>query len=79
MDSTIALRSDITVERPIELVRWYRNTDNVRRGSDYYRHSEVCADHVDAVEFGDLAWAVLLEGRPSSAAAQNFYTRLQSP
>ena len=65
----IFLRKDIRVDHPIELVRWYWK--EVRRGPDYYGHPEVIIGDADAIEFGDLSWAVLLEGRPSSSAAQH--------
>ncbi len=58
----------VQVRRAEEFVGWY--LDNVRRGPDYYepRETETGGDELC---FSDLAWAVLLEGRPSSLAAQS--------
>ncbi|MCC5952800.1 MAG: hypothetical protein JJU45_11975 [Acidimicrobiia bacterium] len=64
----IRLRYDVRVEDPDELLTWYQ--EHVRRGPDYYRHHLTGGDP-SRVEFGDLAWAVLLEGQPRSGAAQS--------
>ncbi|MEN9646172.1 MAG: hypothetical protein RL238_2841 [Actinomycetota bacterium] len=70
--SAIHIRADIVIDRPTVLLNWY--SENVRRGPDYYFRVSPLLDS-DAIEFGDLAWAVLLEGRPSSAAAQSLLRR----
>lgn len=69
ISSRIVLRDDIEVGEPLRLVEWYFK--KVRRGPDYYRRSDVVVGDPDVVEFGDLAWAVLLEGQPKSLAAQS--------
>lgn len=65
----IRLRSDVVVTDPHALVRWYEA--NVSRGPDYYRLHHLTGADADRIEFGDLAWAVLLEGQPRSRAAQS--------
>lgn len=71
-DTGIRLRltDSIAVEEPTSYIDWYLNHDNVSRGPDYYRPPTMLNDQPDAIVFGDLAWGTLLEGRPSSTAAQ---------
>ena len=66
----IRLRRDVVAIEPDALLSWYQDRANVRRGPDYYELRLTSGDQ-ERVEFGDLAWAVLLEGRPRSSAAQS--------
>ena len=63
----LAVREDIVIADPPSFVSWY--LDHVRRGPAYYRRGGAIRGGAARLEFGDLAWAVLLEGRPSSMAA----------
>ena len=63
----LTLRDDVMVADSGSLVRWY-HSGAVRQGPAYYRARTVLAE--DTVDFADLAWAVLLAGRPSPASAQ---------
>lgn len=72
----IQLRHDVAASHPDQLVDWYLTT--VRRGADYFGSHQVRGLRPDHVDFGDLAWAVLLEGRPSSRAAQSLLEFSQS-
>ena len=58
----------VRIRHSDEFVRWY--LENVRRGPDYYERRET-ETNCDELSFGDLAWAVLLEGQPRSRAAQS--------
>lgn len=57
------------IPNPDYLLIWYH--EYVSRGPDYFRSHHRTTGDPDRIEFGDLAWAVLLEGRPSSRAAQS--------
>jgi hypothetical protein len=67
-DDILHLTETVQVCDAHNFVRWYLK--NVRRGPDYYRPRETETD-VNELHFGDLAWAVLLEGQPRSLAAQS--------
>jgi hypothetical protein len=67
-EDLILFTDEVCARRPNDFVRWY--LDNVKRGPDYYEPREPETDR-DKLLLGDLAWAVLLEGRPSSTAAQS--------
>jgi hypothetical protein len=58
----------VSVGSPSDLIRWYLR--NVSRGPDYYEPREPETGY-NELRFGDLAWAVLLEGQPRSIAAQS--------
>jgi hypothetical protein len=62
---------DVVVVKPARFIEWYLDPPNVTRGPSYYRRSDVETGTDDAVGFADLAWAVLLEERPASRAAQS--------
>jgi hypothetical protein len=64
---TLRFTDDVQVVGASRYVEWYR--EHVRRGPTYYRHADTGLSD-DFVSVHDLGWAVLLEGRPSSAAAQ---------
>lgn len=68
--TVIRLRHDVVATDPHALIGWYQDRANVRRGPDYYELRLQSGDP-GRVEFGDLAWAVLLEGQPRSGAAQS--------
>jgi hypothetical protein len=68
----IRLRFDVVAREPGPLIRWY--SDNVRFGPAYYRSRNVTVGARDQVEFGDLAWAVLLAGQPRGGAALSLLT-----
>jgi hypothetical protein len=58
----------VRVRHAGDFAHWY--LDNVSRGPDYYEPRETETDS-NELRFGDLAWAVLLEGQPRSRAAQS--------
>jgi len=68
-DADVMIFTDtVRVRSPEDFIRWY--LDHVLRGPDYYEPRETETDR-NALCFGDLAWAVLLEGQPRSIAAQS--------
>ena len=69
---TIIMRDDIRVVDPSSLIDWY-HSGAVKQGPMYYCTWPVEKPHL--IEFGDLAWRVLLAGRPSPISAESLLER----
>jgi hypothetical protein len=64
----LVFREDIKTCDPGTMVNWYVNK-GPRGGRLYYGRSDVKTGPNDEIVFGDLAWGVLLAGRPTYKAA----------